>query len=130
VPYQDALVLPYDSQLGTASGTPEQRTRSYLHANCAYCHRPDSDFPSMDFRLDTTLKNMGACGVAPMKSTVGVDGALILKPTKPMESVMWLRMHSPKIDEKTRMPQLATYVVDDAGLKLVGDWITSITACP
>jgi mono/diheme cytochrome c family protein len=103
-----------------------------LHANCAYCHRPDDEKVAwMDFRLDTTLKNMGACGVTPMKSTAGGPASsLILKPGTPMESVMWLRMHAPRVDEKTRMPQIATYIVDDPATALVGSWITSITACP
>jgi hypothetical protein len=65
-----------------------------------------------------------------MKSTVGVDGAQLLKPGKPMESVMWLRMHSQKIDEKTRMPQIGTYVIDEAATQLVSDWIAGMTTCP
>jgi uncharacterized repeat protein (TIGR03806 family) len=126
-----ALVLPYDGQLGTASGTVEQRARSYLHANCAYCHRPDGEAVDwLDFRLDTALKDTGACGLAPMKGDVGVAGALNLKPGKPMESAMWLRMNAPPSAGKTRMPQIATYIVDAQGLKLIGDWITSIAACP
>ena len=125
-PYQAALVLPYDGQLGTvpAGATAEARARSYLHANCAYCHRPDGDFPNLDFRVDTTFKNMGACGVTPAKGNVGVDGALILKPGKPMESAIWLRMHAPFMNDKTRMPELATYVLDDLGLGVISDWIT------
>jgi uncharacterized repeat protein (TIGR03806 family) len=133
-PYQAALVLPYDGQLGTAptgAATLESRTRSYIHANCAYCHRPDSETVNwLDFRFDTTLKATGACGVDPLKGNVGVAGAQILKPAKPMESAMWLRVHAPYTGDKTRMPQLATYVVDDKGLALIGDWITSIAACP
>jgi uncharacterized repeat protein (TIGR03806 family) len=133
-PYQAALLLPYSGQLGTADNTLatlEQRARSYMHANCAYCHRPDGQAVNwLDFRYDTTLKNTGACGVMPMKSNVGVNGALILKPGVPMESTIWLRMHAPWTGDKTRMPQLATYVIDDKGTQLVSDWITSITACP
>ncbi len=131
-PYQAALVLPYDGQLGTvpANATTEDRARSYLHANCAYCHRPDGDFAPMDLRFDTPLAKMGACGVAPMKGDLGVTGALVLTPGAPMTSIMWLRMHALRVDEKTRMPQLATYIVDDAAVGLVGDWITSIAACP
>jgi hypothetical protein len=130
--YQAALVLPYDGQLGTvpADATTEDRARSYLHANCAYCHRPDGDFAAMDLRFDTPLAKMGACGVAPMKSDLGVTGALVLTQGAPTMLIMWLRMRSPRIDEKTRMPQLATYVVDDTAVGLVGDWITSIATCP
>jgi uncharacterized repeat protein (TIGR03806 family) len=130
-PYQAALALPYDGQLGTATGTAEQRARSYLHANCSYCHRPDGDAVNwLDFRYDTTLKATGACGIAPMKGEIGVAGAQILKPGKPMESTMWIRMNAPWKGDKVRMPQLATYVVDSAGLKVLSDWITATTTCP
>jgi uncharacterized repeat protein (TIGR03806 family) len=132
-PYQAALVLPYDGQLGTApkgAATLEARARSYLHANCAYCHRPDGDFSNMDFRVDTTFKNMGACGVTPAKGDVGVSGALVLSPGQPMMSSMWLRMHAAYMGDRTRMPQLATYVLDDLGLGVISDWITSVKACP
>jgi len=130
-PYQAALVLPYTGQLGTvpAGAKLDDRARSYLHANCAYCHRPDGDFNMIDFRFDTAFKDMGACGVTPSKGDVGVVGSQVLKPGTPMESAMWLRMNAPPSSGKTRMPQLATYVVDDQGLKLMGDWITSITTC-
>jgi uncharacterized repeat protein (TIGR03806 family) len=133
-PYQTALMLPYSGQLGTADTTPatlDARARSYIHANCSYCHRPDGQAVNwLDFRYDTTLKNTGACGVDPMKGTVGVTGAQILKPGMPMLSTIWLRMHAAYMGDKTRMPQLATYVIDDKGTQLVSDWITSITACP
>jgi uncharacterized repeat protein (TIGR03806 family) len=132
-PYLAALVLPYDGQLGTVpvGATVEQRARSYMHANCAYCHRPDGEAVNwLDFRLTTALKDTGACGKAPMKGDVGVAGAQILKPTKPMESAIWLRMNAPFAGDKTRMPQLATYIVDAAGLKVIGDWITATTTCP
>jgi hypothetical protein len=134
MPYQAALVLPVSGQLGMVDpmASKEQLARSYLHANCAYCHRPDDQKVNwIDFRYDTALKDMGACNVAPMKSTAGgPDDSKILTPGNPMKSVMWIRMHSPKIDEKTRMPQLATYVVDDMGTQRVADWINTLTACP
>jgi hypothetical protein len=130
-PYQAALVLPVTGQLGTATGTLDEKVRSYMHANCAYCHRPDSQLVNwMDFRLGTAVKDMGICGVEPRKSTVGVDGALLLKPADPMKSVMWLRMHAEKTDDKTRMPQIGTYVVDQPATQLMSDWITAMTACP
>jgi len=129
-PYAAAYVLPYDGQLGKASGTLEERARSYLHANCGYCHRPDGDFMELDFRYATTLKNTGACGVVATRGNTGGPTLQILKPGLPMESAMWQRMNAPFNDDKWRMPQLATYVVDTAGLKLVGDWIAATTTCP
>jgi hypothetical protein len=46
---------------------------------------------------------------------------------------MYLRMNivpDPGGGKTLRMPQIATYVVDPDGLKLVGDWIKSISSCP
>ena len=52
-PYKAALVTPYAGQLGgpPASATVTERARSYLHANCAFCHRPDGQFNSVDSPL-------------------------------------------------------------------------------
>ena len=129
-PYKAALVTPYPSQAGSppASATLDQRARSYLHANCAICHRPQGAFSKFDFRNDVSLKLTGVCGVAPDKGDVGVPGSVVLSPTKPMNSVMWLRMNSR--EDGVAMPQIASAVVDTAGVKLIGDWITQITACP
>jgi uncharacterized repeat protein (TIGR03806 family) len=129
-PYAAALVTPYAGQAGTppASATVEQRARSYLQANCAFCHRPDGDFPSLDMRLGTAFKDMGLCNVAPLKGDVGVVGALDLVPKKPDQSVVWLRMNA--LPDNGRMPQIGTNQVDTDGVALVGDWIKSIASCP
>jgi len=51
-----------------------------------------------------------------------------------MSSIVWLRMTAPPADVLTgnhgRMPQIATYIVDDSATMVVGDWINSIVACP
>ncbi len=41
---------------------------------------------------------------------------------------MWLRVNAP--EDEGRMPQIGTYQVHAAGVKLIGDWITSIKTCP
>jgi uncharacterized repeat protein (TIGR03806 family) len=124
------LVLPYPGQLGTppAGATVAEKARSYLHANCAFCHRPDGDFMPLDLRFDTLPKDMGLCNVAPTKGDMGVIGALNVVPGMPAKSVVYLRMTS--MDSQLHMPRIATYQVDDLGSKLVSDWITSITTCP
>jgi hypothetical protein len=52
-PYSAALVTPYAGQLGSppASATITERARSYLRANCAFCHRPDREVNSVDLRI-------------------------------------------------------------------------------
>jgi uncharacterized repeat protein (TIGR03806 family) len=129
-PYATALVTPYPGQLGSppASASVEQKARSYLHANCAFCHRPDGDFPNLDLRYDTPFANMQLCNVVPEKGDVGVEDSTNLTPGQPMESTTWLRMNA--LPNDGRMPQIGTYQIDDGGVKLIGDWISSIQSCP
>jgi uncharacterized repeat protein (TIGR03806 family) len=129
-PYAAALVAPYPSQSGSppAAASIDTRARSYLHANCGFCHRPDADFPNIDLRHAIPLSAMNICGVVPAKGDVGVPSATNLTPGKPMESIMWLRVHAQP--GEGRMPQIGTYRVDDAGLALLGNWIDGIQACP
>ncbi len=131
-PYQAALVTPYAGQAGSPPGdaTTEQKARSYLEANCAFCHRPDDpDLGqiTIDYRLDTSVKDMKLCGTDPIKGDQGVPTAKILTPGDPSQSIMYLRMNAKPFDG--RMPQIGTAQIDTNGVKLIGDWITSIKSC-
>jgi uncharacterized repeat protein (TIGR03806 family) len=128
-PYKAPLVTPYPGQLGSpaASATATQRARSYLHANCAFCHRPDGEFSTVDLRYDTPLQNTGLCNVAPVKGNQGVQNATNLTPGHPELSTTWLRMQTLG---KGRMPPLASAVADEEALELVSNWISGIQACP
>jgi hypothetical protein len=127
-------MLPYSGQLGTADTTPatlDQRARSYLHVNCAHCHRPDADQNAFDLRFGVTLHDTMACD-APLTMTASdVPGAVVLAPGEPTKSAIWFRMNAPIGEDKNlHMPRIATYQFDTQGLKLVSDWITSIKTCP
>jgi hypothetical protein len=130
-PYQ-AIPTPYTSQVGdpTPGATLEQKARSYMHANCAFCHRPDADFPSIDLRYQIALKDTGLCKVAPMKSTLGIDGALLLIPQHKETSIVWVRLQS--TDSSLRMPRIGTTQFDNTAISLVGDWINMMASpnCP
>lgn len=129
-PYLAPLVTPYKDRAGEppASASVEDRARSYLQANCAFCHRPGADFPDLDLRLGVALADMHVCGTTPAKGDVGVTDAKNLTPGKPEQSVLWLRMNA--TPGNGRMPQIGTQRVDEAGVKLIGDWIRSISKCP
>jgi uncharacterized repeat protein (TIGR03806 family) len=120
-PYPPALPAP------TGTATLAARARSYLHANCANCHRPGSQNAPMDLRWTTALANTEACDVLPSKGDLGVAGARRIVPGQPGRSLVSLRMHT--LSERFRMPQIGTGVVDAAGAKLVDDWIASLTGC-
>lgn len=128
-PYRAPLVTPYAGQLGgpPASATVADRARSYLHANCAFCHRPDGEFSSVDLRYGTPLESTGLCNVMPAKGTQGVQNATNLTPGHPELSTLWLRMSTLGTG---RMPPLASAVLDEDALGLVSDWIKGIQACP
>jgi hypothetical protein len=135
-PYKAALVAPYPGQSGSplATATLDERARSYLHANCAFCHRPDGVWNGFDVRYDVPLKSTSMCNAMPGKGDLGVTGATLLTPKNPMSSLMWLRMHAPKGNATTggtgRMPAIASSVIDTQGTDLISQWISSITACP
>ena len=62
----------------------------------------------------------------PAKGTQGVENATNLTPGHPELSTIWLRMATLG---KGRMPPLASAVVDEDALALVGDWIGGMGAC-
>jgi hypothetical protein len=128
-PYKAAFVTPYKGQAGSpaSSATVTQRARSYLHANCAFCHRPDGEFKTIDLRYDVDFKQTALCNTIPAKGTQNVDGATNLTPGHPELSVTWLRMNTLDMG---RMPPLASYALDADAIALVSDWIASIAACP
>jgi hypothetical protein len=130
-PFKTALVAPYPPPAGA---TLEQRARSYLHANCGFCHRPDGVYSGFDVRYDVPFKSTLVCNSPPGKSDLGVTGATLLTPKTPATSLILLRMQAPAATEMTggtgRMPAIASKVVDTQATALMSQWITSITACP
>jgi hypothetical protein len=70
---------------------------------------------------------MHVCDAKPDKGDLGVAGARLLSPGKPGRSLLSLRMRDLGAG---RMPQLATYHVDEAGAEVVDAWIRSVADCP
>lgn len=117
----EAGVFPEAFQLeGTA--------RAYLHTNCSFCHRPGGPGGgNEDFRYQTPLAQMNSCDEPPLINDLGITNAKLIAPGDPDHSIVPFRMGS--LEGGVRMPPLATFVVDDAGLKLIRDWITQLTSC-
>lgn len=112
----------------TAPGPIDARARAYLHSNCSYCHRPSGPGRGdMDLRFGTTLGATKTCDVPPTLGDLGVANARIVAPGSPSASILSLRPHALGA---TRMPPLASGVVDVAGVGVLDTWIGGLVACP
>ena len=140
-PYQAALVEPYANAalglVGPPAGQTTAAARSYLHANCGYCHRPDWNSLGFDLRSALSLKETGICNLAAQKPATGVDPATtkIFAPGGHASSALWIRIGEevvPGQDPQAsyRMPQIATYAVDHDAATLLAKWIDGTAACP
>jgi len=113
------LANPFDE------ATPVQhRARSYLDANCSFCHRPGSSGrTNMDLRYEIALEAAHLIDVPAELDDLGISGAARIKSGAPDSSVVLLRM----LDLGAfRMPPLATSLVDIAGTAVIRDWIISL----
>ena len=135
-PYLAALVAPYTGQSGSPppTATLEERARSYLHANCAFCHRPDGVWNGFDIRYDVPLQSTNLCNAAPGATDYpAMAGEFLLKPGDAQNSIVWLRMDAPPGNAMTgatgRMPAIASFVIDTQGADIVSQWIDKITTC-
>ncbi|MFT3765441.1 MAG: PQQ-dependent sugar dehydrogenase [Minicystis sp.] len=120
--------LPAYPAPGSQEGTVETRAKAYLHANCSFCHRPNSSGGGpMDLRFATALGDAKACDVEPSNGNQGVAGAKIIAPGDPAKSLLSVR---PKTIGAGRMPPIASQVVDTKGTGEIDAWISSLSACP
>jgi putative heme-binding domain-containing protein len=115
-----------DPRDGTA--TLDARARSYLHVNCAVCHRPGGGTSSMlDLRFDRGLKETFAYGVRPALGTFAIEDPYIIAGGDASRSVLFYRMA--KLGHG-RMPHVGSTVVDEEGLALVAQWIDGLLPTP
>lgn len=121
-----AAETPYPDPYG-AAGTLVERARSYLHTNCAQCHRAGGPTPvNLDLRYSIALSATATCDVTPNAGDLGIANARIVAPGDPNRSVLLARMNR---RDANQMPPLASARVDDAGVALVRDWIMGLQNC-
>ncbi len=113
------LADPYD-----LSANLEQRARSYLHVNCAHCHRFNGGGSAhIHVPFDTPLAKTEALGLRPTQGAFGIHNAEIIAAGDPYRSVMYLRLAKMG---PGHMPAIGAKMVDERGLQLMHDWIRSL----
>jgi uncharacterized repeat protein (TIGR03806 family) len=100
----------------------QDRARSYLDANCAQCHRPGGTVAYFDARYDTPLEKQELIN-GPVLIDQGIDRPRVISPHDIWRSIVFMRVNT--VDD-IKMPPIARESIDQAGVKLLQDWITSL----
>jgi uncharacterized repeat protein (TIGR03806 family) len=122
----DLQQLPKLARMDDTNRSLEDRARSYLDANCAQCHRPRGTVAYFDARFDTPLAKQELIN-GPVLIDQRIDHSRVIAPNDIWRSILYLRASS---DEALKMPPLARNEVDQAGMKLLRQWIQSLPGPP
>lgn len=102
----------------------EQRVRSYLDVNCAYCHQTGGSVSGLwDGREQLTLEETGIVHGDPIQD-MGNPANEYIVPQDPLHSIILQRTGA--TNGFTRMPPVASNEVDQEGIALLTDWINSM----
>jgi hypothetical protein len=119
----EPLPMPHDE-----TRPLEQRARSYLHANCAHCHRPGGWAPqamNLDLRMTTPLSQTHACDRVQISPVGPLDRRITAG--QPERSAIYTRTQ--RLDEG-RMAPIGSHRVDPLVEVTVGAWIEQLGECP
>jgi len=97
------------------------RVRSYLHSNCAHCHRKWGG-GNAEFQLlaSLPLSETGTLGVKPGQGSFKLESPELLVPGQPERSMIYHRM---KLMGLGHMPHVASNIRHDDAVELVYQWI-------
>lgn len=107
------------------SATLETRARSWLAVNCSYCHQTGgTGIGAFDMRPELSLTQTTMIDAHVGNVQAGDHKALVRGFND--KSVIWNRLSAS--GGYTRMPPLATAVIDPEGTQVVMDWINSMAS--
>jgi uncharacterized repeat protein (TIGR03806 family) len=122
--FQDADLSKFTKLAATDDTTRslEDRARSYLDANCSQCHRPGGTVANFDARYDTPLDKQGLVN-GPVLIDERIDRSRVIAPNDIWRSIAYMRVNTMG---DVRMPPLARETIDEKGVALLRQWITSL----
>jgi putative heme-binding domain-containing protein len=113
------LANPYDH-----TAPLEMRARSWLHSNCAHCHREYASGAVMMFlHAEMLLEKTLTAGHPPNRGAFGISNPEIIAKGDPLRSALLYRVMTPS---GGRMPILGSSMIDQEGILLLRDWIASL----
>lgn len=113
------LSNPHDESLPSAA-----RARSWLHANCAHCHRQHGggSVPLM-VNAEMALEDMRAVGEKATRGDYGMKDAQVIMPGSPWKSVL---LHRIATSGAGHMPMIGAQDVDEHAIGFMAEWILSL----
>jgi glucose/arabinose dehydrogenase len=116
--------LPKLAGLGDMDTPAEDRVRSYLHANCSFCHGTRKiEAAAWDARITTPLAEAHILD-GEVLGREGDDSLRVVAPGAPERS--WLLQRVASEDRNQRMPPLGSTRPDAAFVELLTAWIASL----
>jgi putative heme-binding domain-containing protein len=102
----------------------EDRARSWLHGNCAHCHRRHGGGSvAAMLNADQPLAEAMLLDEPPVRGDMGLAGAPVLRPGHPESSVLLARLAT---GGPGRMPMIGARELDREGFALLWDWVESL----
>jgi len=114
-----------NKSLYDANASIDEKARSYMDLNCAYCHRFDNENrANFDLRVYNSLE-------ATNLLTAGILEPLFIDPDEEIvfagdasKSILFHRMNS--IDPSIMMPPLSKSIIDQPAVDLIDEWINQL----
>ena len=109
---------------GDESADTALRARSWLAANCSYCHQQHAGgTATIDLRHTNEPSDMRLIGISPVQGTFDLNAAMLISPGNPTESVLLYRISTAG---RGHMPHIGSATPDPGGISVVRDWIQSL----
>lgn len=115
-------LLPALAPASDTNTSREYRVRSYLAANCAQCHQPGSTGVGLFDARATTPTDQASLILGPLNDTADDPDSRVIVPGSPTHSMLLTRISSLG---PTRMPPMASSVLDQEAIDLLRAWITN-----
>lgn len=109
------------------TGAVAQRSRAWLHANCAHCHNPRGQARNSGLQLAVEIEEPSRYGVmkTPVAAGRGSGGLQFdIVPGRPELSIMLYRVRS--TETGIMMPEFGRTQIDAEGAALLSQWIASM----
>ncbi|WP_299113344.1 PQQ-dependent sugar dehydrogenase [uncultured Winogradskyella sp.] len=114
-----------NKSLQDSNASLDEKARSYLDLNCAYCHRRDNSIrTNYDLRVYNTLEatELLTSGIL---TPLGIDpNEEIVFPGDASKSILYHRINS--VDVSVMMPPISKTIIDQPAVDLIEQWINQL----